>query len=72
MAHPTSPTEQHVTFDLNEIYCVECADAVVQALRAQAHVSGVHFDWAHNRVHVAYHAGMITPEAIEQVIASAG
>ncbi len=72
MAQSTSHAEQHTTFRLNDIYCLECADAVVQALRAQPHISDVHLDWAHNRAHVTYHNGMITPEAIEQVIASAG
>ena len=72
MTHPTSHAEQQATFNLDDIYCLECADAVVQALRAQAHISDVHLDWAHNRVHVTYHAGMITPAALEQVIASAG
>jgi P-type Cu2+ transporter len=72
MVQPTSHAEQQAAFNLDDIYCLECADAVVQALRAQPHISDVHFDWAHNRVHVTYHAGMITPAAIEQVIASAG
>ncbi len=72
MTHSTSHAEQHATFDLDDIYCLECADAVVRTLRAQPHISDVHMDWANNRVHVTYHAGMITPEAIEQVIASAG
>jgi P-type Cu2+ transporter len=72
MTHPTSHAEQQATFNLDDIYCLECADAVVQALRAQAHISDVHLDWAHNRVHVTYHAGMITPEVIQQVIANTG
>jgi len=72
MAQPTSHAEQQATFNLDDIYCLECADAVVQALRAQAHISDVQLDWAHDRVHVTYHAGMITPEVIEQVIAGTG
>jgi copper chaperone CopZ len=72
MTQPTSHAEQHAAFELYDIYCLECADAVVLALRAQARISSVHLDWAHNRVHVIYHGGMITPAAIEQVIASAG
>src|SRR3954454_18555203 len=72
MTRPTSHAEQHATFQLDDIYCLECADAVVRTLRAQAHISDVHLDWAHNRVHVTYHDGMITPTAIGQVIASAG
>ena len=72
MTLSTSHAEQHATFRLNDIHCLECADAVVQALRVQPHISDVHLDWAHNRVRVTYHSGMIAPEAIEQVIASAG
>ena len=60
MIHQTSHAEQHATFKLNDLYCLECADAVERALRAQPHVTSVHLDWAHNLVHVGYHAGMIT------------
>ena len=62
MTQPTSHAEQYAIFELDDIYCLECADAVVQTLRAQAHLSDVQLDWAHNRVRVTYHAGMITPE----------
>lgn len=72
MAHATSHAEEHVTFQLDDIYCPECADEVERALRAQPHISHLRLDWAHNIVHVAYHAGMITPEVIEQMIAGAG
>jgi cation transport ATPase len=72
MTQPTSHAEQHATFELDDIYCLECADTVVRALRAQAHISNVYLDWAHNGIHVTYHTDMITREAIEQVIASAG
>src|SRR5581483_3796193 len=72
MSHSPSHTQHRTTFSLNDIHCLECADAVVQALRVQPHISDVHLDWAHNRVRVTYHSGMIAPEAIEQVIASAG
>lgn len=72
MAHPTSHAEHHGTFKLDDIYCTECAEAVEQALRSQPHVTSVHLDWANNAVHVGYHAGMISAEEIERVIASTG
>ncbi|HEU5103330.1 MAG TPA: heavy metal translocating P-type ATPase [Roseiflexaceae bacterium] len=72
MTHSTSHAAEHAAFELKDIYCLECADDVARALRAQPHISAVHLDWAHNRVHVTYHAGMTTPAEIQQVIASAG
>jgi cation transport ATPase len=72
MAHTTGHSEQHATFTLDALHCPECADAVERALRAQMHVTSVHLDWAHNLVHVGYHAGMIASEEIEQVIADTG
>jgi len=72
MAHSHSNTEQHAAFKLEEIYCIECAEAVEQALRAQPHITSVHLDWPNSVVHVGYHAQMISPEAIEQVIAGTG
>ncbi len=72
MAHPTSHAEHHGTFKLDDIYCTECAEAVEQVLRSQPHVTSVHLDWANNVVHVVYHAGMISAEEIERVIASTG
>ncbi len=72
MAHTTGHTEQHATFMLDDIYCIECAEAVEQALRAQPHVTSVHLDWASDMVHVSYHGGMISPKEIERVIASTG
>jgi P-type Cu2+ transporter len=72
MAHTAEHTEQHATFTLDALHCPECADAVEGALRAQRHVTSVHLDWAHNLVHVGYHAGMVTSEEIEQVIANTG
>src|SRR3954466_16243129 len=61
MTQPTYHAEHHATFELYDICCLECAGAVVQALRAQEHISSVHLDWAHNRVHLIYHGGMIPP-----------
>jgi Cu2+-exporting ATPase len=72
MAHTTGHSEQHATFTLDALYCPECADAVERALRAQRHVTSVHLDWAHNLVHVTYHAGMITLQEIEHIIADTG
>src|SRR6266542_2261112 len=72
MAHTAGHTEQHATFTLDALHCPECADAVEQALRAQSHITSVHLDWPNNVVHVGYHPEMISPEAIEQVIAGTG
>src|SRR5262245_54916038 len=72
MAHMIKHTEQHATFQLDDIHCTECADAVEQALRAQPHITSVHLDWPNNVVHVGYHPEMISPEAIERVIAGTG
>src|SRR6266540_3665301 len=72
MAHTTGHSEQHATFTLDALHCPECADAVEQALRAQSHITSVHLDWAHNVVHVGYHAGMITSGELEQIIADTG
>jgi P-type Cu2+ transporter len=72
MVHSTSHAEQHATFNLEDIHCTECADAVEQALRAQPHITSVHLDWPNNVVHVGYHGEMISPEAIEQLIAGTG
>jgi copper chaperone CopZ len=72
MTHAISHAEQHATFTLDALHCPECADAVERALRTLPHVTSVHLDWAHNVVHVSYHAGMITSEEIEHVIADTG
>jgi Cu2+-exporting ATPase len=72
MVHAQSHTEQHATFKLEDISCLECAEAVEQALRAQPHITSVHLDWPNSLVHVGYHGEMISPEAIEQVIAGTG
>ena len=72
MTHPESHAAHHVTFKLEDIHCIECAEAVERALRSHAHISDVHLDWANNQVHVSYHTGMISPQEIEQLIASTG
>src|SRR6266496_5334786 len=72
MAHSKSHTEQHATFKLEDIHCIECAEAVERALGAQPHITSVHLDWANNVVHVGYHPEMISPEEIQQVIAGTG
>ena len=65
-------SEQHATFQLGGVHCLECANAVERALKANPHITQVHFDWANNVVHVGYHAGMITPAAVEQLITTSG
>jgi Cu2+-exporting ATPase len=72
MSHSTTHSEQHALFQLENIHCPECADAVERALRNQPHITSVHMDWAHNIVHVSYHPDMLTHDAIERVIAGTG
>ncbi|MEO7910631.1 MAG: ATPase P, partial [Roseiflexaceae bacterium] len=72
MSLPNTYAEQHAAFQLDDIHCPECADAVEQALRGQLHITSVHLDWSHNVVHVAYHPDLITRDAIERVIAGTG
>jgi Cu2+-exporting ATPase len=67
-----SNREQQASFSLEAVYCIECADAVEQALRAQPHIADVRVDWGANIVHVRYHPEMIGPDAIEQMIAGTG
>jgi P-type Cu2+ transporter len=72
MAHSHTQTEAQSTFALEDVYCIECADAVEQALRAQPHITDVHVDWGANIVHIRYHPSMISADAIEQIIAGTG
>ena len=52
MDHLMTHTEQNATFQLDDIHCLECVDAVERALRNQAHITSVHLDWSKNVVHV--------------------
>jgi len=72
MVYSKSHAEQHAIFKLEDIYCIECAEAVEQALHAQPHITSIHLDWANSVLHVGYHPEMISREAIEQVIAGTG
>jgi Cu2+-exporting ATPase len=70
--HAMTHDQQHATFQLDDIHCPECADAVERALRDQPHITSVHLDWARNVVQVGYHPAMITRDTIERVIAGTG
>lgn len=70
--HPMSHATQQATFKLDGLFCLECAQAVEQALRANPHVTRVHLDWPNNEAHVSHHTDMITPAEIEALIASTG
>lgn len=65
MAHSPS-SEQRGTFRLAGVHC---AGAVEYARQANSPITRVHFDWANDLVHIGYQAGMITPAAIEWIIA---
>lgn len=71
MAH-TEMHQMHATFSLKAVHCLECAQAVEQALQAQPHVTSVDLDWQHDMVDVGYHHGMVTPEILAQVINATG
>ena len=62
----------HAAIALEGLHCLECAQAVEAALRANPHVTSVHVDWLNNVAHVGYHPDMITVPAIEALIASTG
>lgn len=68
MAHSPS-SEQRGTFRLAGVHCTGCAGAVEYARQANSPITRVHFDWANDLVHIGYQAGMITPAAIEWIIA---
>jgi copper chaperone CopZ len=72
MMTPSPSGEQHATFRLADVHCLDCADAVERALKANPHITQVQFDWANDVVQVGYHPGMITPAAIEQLITTSG
>lgn len=72
MTHPSTHGEQHAIFQLDNIHCPECADAVERALRDQPHITRVHLNWAHNIVQVGYHPDVLTRDAIKRVIAGTG
>jgi copper chaperone CopZ len=72
MVSATPDRQQQASFTLQDVYCIKCADAVEQALRAQPHITDVHIDWAATIVHVRYHPSMISADAIEQIIAGTG
>jgi P-type Cu2+ transporter len=51
-----------------DLACVQCAEAVERALRANPHIVQVHVDYPARTVHVGYHAGMVTTDAINALI----
>src|SRR6478609_8515565 len=70
-SHSTS-NEQTVALQLHDVHCTGCADAVVEALHSNPHITSVHLDWPNNVVHVTYHAGMIDVSSIEALIERTG
>ena len=77
MDHPTMDASSgrdtaHAMLALDGLHCLECAQAVEDALRANPHITSVHVDWLHNVAHVGYRPGMITVPDIETLIASTG
>src|SRR5690349_11986285 len=67
-----STDEREVTLHLADVHCSGCAGAIERVLRTQPAITSVHLDWANDVVQVGYHAGMITPAAIEQLITTTG
>ncbi len=72
-SHPaTESPAAHAAIALEGLHCLECAQAVEDALRASPHITSVHVDWLNNVAHVAYHPGLITIPDIEALVASTG
>jgi P-type Cu2+ transporter len=74
-----SPTHQaeassveHSLFTLEGVYCLGCATAIEEALRAQPHVVDVRLDWKADIVRVGYEPAKIGREDIERVISATG
>ena len=72
MSASASPATAHATIALEGLHCLECAQAVEDALRASSHITSVHVDWLNNVAHVGYHPSMITVPDIEALIATTG
>jgi len=62
----------HATLSLSGLHCLDCADAVERALKANPHITSVHLDWPKSVVHVGYHAGMLDEAAIQEIIEASG
>lgn len=65
-------TTAHTTIKLTTMHCTGCADAIERTLRAHPHITSVHLDWSKDKVHVAYHADVISKAEIEHLIATTG
>jgi Cu2+-exporting ATPase len=62
----------HAALSLAGLHCLDCANVVEGALKANPHITSVHLDWPNSVVHVGYHAGMIDEAAIRQIIEATG
>jgi Cu2+-exporting ATPase len=51
-----------------DLACVQCAETVERALRANPHVVGVHVDYPAKTVHVTYHQDMVSLETLAALI----
>lgn len=60
------------TFQLENVHCLGCAEAVVTRLRQNPAVTRVHLDWSKNQVHVDYDRALEQRQQIETLIASTG
>lgn len=60
------------TFQLENVHCLGCAEAVITRLRQNPAVTRVHLDWSKNQVHVGYNHALQQRQQIETLIASTG
>ena len=70
--HSEVSSVEHSAFKLGDVYCLRCAAAIEEALRAQPHVADVQLDWKADTVRVAYDPAKIGREDIQRVIAGKG
>lgn len=62
------PRERQGLFKLHGVFCLGCADAVMQKLEAQRAIWDVWLDWSTDTIHVIFMDDQITPSEIHQMI----
>lgn len=60
------------TFDLGNLCCVSCANDIERALRANRHVQRAAVNYRRDTATVTYHDDMLAPDAVAEIILSAG
>src|SRR5690349_4075485 len=70
-SHPAN-NEATIILQLRDVHCICCADTVLEALRANPHITQAHPDWPNDTVRVSYHASMLDDREIERLIETTG